>query len=275
MGVKAAYFQNGYLIDVSPRNCSISLYEDRQVAYDADTVIVSDGDVYDPNRPERIAFLRIPNFDPDTGDTVFDLSYILKMRCGMLEDSTFIPCFVSATLKMMEASPIGWGRRDYLTVIQNFYRVGLFPEGDCFEAQYRQHNQEAFCLSVDEIYEAECLSRKYYYEGKWRRYQEFYEVKALLPDIVPDTPRGYMQIRTRKTKRFLEIQASAEAKGYVFDTDIEKHQCRKHATRVAMSYVQEQKGNYQFITQCLCPIYTNGNCNGKDEFGCPCVYPLK
>ena len=59
---KTAFFRNGYLYDLIPRNKSLSLYEDRGAAYDNDTVIVSDGDVYYPEEVSSIANLRIPNF---------------------------------------------------------------------------------------------------------------------------------------------------------------------------------------------------------------------
>ena len=37
----------------------------------------------------------------------------------------------------MQASPLLWRRRDYLQVIRNYYRLGMFESGDEFENMYR------------------------------------------------------------------------------------------------------------------------------------------
>lgn len=274
MTKKIAYFRNGVLFDLSPRNTAVSLYDDRQVAYDADTVIVSDKDIYDPEQPESVTALNIPSFEKKGGGVVFDLSYILKMRCSMVSDAIIIPAFVQKTLEMMVASPIAWRRGDYLRVICNYYANGLFEEGDHFEANYRKSHKALFSDPLDDLQEAEHLSSKYYFEAKWRRYNEYTDVKALLPDMVPATVKGYLQIRTRQTKRFIEIKQAAENQGYVFHLE-PFHYCRKYGVCVTISQEYDHSGRYDVLKSIQCDRYLQGKCKGKDEFGLCCGYPYR
>lgn len=275
MSQKVAYFHKGVLYDLYPRNKAVSLYEDRQVAYDADTVIVSDCDVYDPTAPESITNLHVPVFGHSGEETVFDLSYILKMRCNMVENPALIPAFVSKTLEMMEASPLAWRRGDFLRVICNYYCNGLFEAGDCFEAQYRVTHPHLFSNPLDVLQEAEHLSTKYYFEDKWRRYQEYDDMKALLPDLVPATVKGYLQIRTRQTPRFLEIKEAAEKQGYVFRFIKSCHYCRKHNAFIPYAQKYDHSHRYSTLKSVQCEWYAQGRCNGIDEFGIPCVFPIE
>lgn len=272
--MRAAFFRNGILYHVEPHDNSKSLCDNREVAYDARSVIVSDGDTYDPLQPNSVSNLSVPLFTGDGTEVVFDLSYILKMRCGLVENQNIISVFINKTLELMEASPIVWGRKDYLQVIHNYYRLGLFEVGDAFEAQYRSTHNAIFGFETDEIHEADCLRTKYYYESKWRRYQEYYKLKEMFPEIVPKTPRGYLQIRTRKTKRFFEIVSLAKSAGFIFDEHTDCHYCRKHNTNVLMLYQSELLGNYPITVSCSCPICTLGKCDGYDEFNNPCIYPV-
>lgn len=271
---KTAYFKNGVLYNLSPRNTAISLYDDRQVAYDTDTVIVSDRDVYDPAQPESIEALHVPQFDRDNPNVVFDLSYILKMRCGMITNTSILPAFIEKTLEMMVASPVGWQRGDFLRVICNFYENGLFEEGDLFEIKYRTYHKEIFSYPFEKRQEADHLSTKYYFEDKWRRHNEYAELKSLLPDMLPSTVRGYLQIRTRQTVRFLEIKEAAEKQGYVFYSG-PRHYCRKHGVYVAFDQKYDHSGRYSVLESIQCERYLLGQCNGKDEFDLCCVYPIK
>lgn len=273
MNKKIAYFRNGVLYNVFPRNTSISLYDDRGVAYDADTVIVSDNGVYDPVIPQSINSLRIPCFNRNNENVVFDLSYIIKMRCNMITDPLVLPIFISKTLDLMEASPIEWRRGDYLRVICNFYENGLFVEGDRFEAAYRALHKTLFSNPLDYLQEAEHLSTKYYFEDKWRKYQEYYHIKSLFPDIIPATVKGYLQIRTRQTKRFLQIKELAEKQGFIFHFEKNCHYCRKF--KVLLPYIQEydHTNKYSVLKKIQCIKYVQGQCTGIDEFGLSCVYP--
>jgi len=273
---KAAFFRNGYLYDLIPRNKSLSLYEDRGVAYDKDTVIVSDGAVYDPRNPLSIDNLPIPEYAPINGSlpgVTADLSYILKMRCSQIEDKALLPLFTQTVLYMMAASPIGWGRDDYFQVIRNFHRHGMFAEGDRFESIFRHNNPSMFSNPFDESQEADNLSTKYYWERKWQRHKEHEELLALLPDLVPLTYKGYAQIRSRNTKRFQEIVELAKEKGYQFNPNLDFHFCRRFNKHVNMEYGHDFTGRSPRIIYCECPLHDAGECDGHNEFGLLCIYP--
>lgn len=72
-----AYFKNGVLYDVYPRNKRISLDEDKQTAYDASYYVI-DNIIYNLNDPESIKKITLPEFQETY--TTRDLSYIIKMR---------------------------------------------------------------------------------------------------------------------------------------------------------------------------------------------------
>ena len=163
--MKIAYFKNGMLYDVSPRTAS-NLYEDREIAYKAD-VVVSDGISYDLENQADVANITIPAFSP-TWD-ILELSYIMKIRCGAVNDPALLPIFVSKTLELMQSSGMLWRRRDYLQVIRNFYRCGLFELGDSFESEYRKTHPDIFINVKDVKHEAEHESTKRYFRSKWEK----------------------------------------------------------------------------------------------------------
>lgn len=276
LGRKAAFFRNGVLYDFIPRTGSQSLYDDNGLTYHKDTIIVSDGDIYDPEDPNTIINLRIPKFNSLKGSmpsVTIDLSYILKMRCGQLDNADHIDTFLQTTLYMMDASPIGWLRGDYLQVIQTFYQFGLFREGDYYESNYRINNPSLFSSPFDESQEGKHLIGKYYNETKWRQHHEYEELKRLIPDITPDTYKGYAQIRGRKTKRYVELVKQAELLGYIFSNNLDHHYCRKKNSFVKMEMKYDTSGKSPQLIYCECPYHANGRCDGRNEFDLLCIYP--
>lgn len=161
-----AYFKNGELYDVSPRTPSISLYEDRQVAYDA-TVIVSDGIRYSLLSAEDVKAIPVPNYVSRDISTTFELSYILKLHCGSCNNAIIMPELINKVLELMQASPLLWRRRDYLQVIRNYYRLGMFESGDEFENMYRSKFPSLFSAPEDDAHELEHISTKQYFKKKW------------------------------------------------------------------------------------------------------------
>ncbi len=203
-----AYFdRNGELYDVSPRNNPDNIFEDREIAYQAD-IIVIDNKKYDLSNPDDIHLIPIPHFNARI-PAVLELSNILKIRCGLVEDPNIMPAFVQKVLDLLEASCMLWSQRDILRTICNYYCVGLFDEGDAFEIKFRQNYPELF-TDPNAEYEIEHTKLKAYFKDKWYRYQEYYKLREMFPSIVPATPKGYFQIRTRQTKRYLEIKELAE-----------------------------------------------------------------
>ena len=163
---RIAYYRNGMLYNVYPRDKATSLYENRGVAYKAD-IIVSDGKQYNLSSIKDILSIPIPNF-PRTWD-ILELSYITKIRCGGESNPELIEALVEKTLELMQASNLLWRRKDYLQVIRNFYRLGQFSKGDQFEKFYRSTNRAVFSDPRDESHELEHERTKEYFRKKWEK----------------------------------------------------------------------------------------------------------
>lgn len=163
---RIAYFRNGMLCNVYPRDKAISLYDNRDIAYKAD-IIVSDGEEYDLSSVKDILSIPTPAF-PSTDD-ILELSYIMKIRCGGELNPELIEAFVKKTLELMQASHFLWRRRDYLQVIRNFYRLELFSKGDRFEMIYRLTHRSIFSNPCDKLHELEHKRTKEYFKKKWKK----------------------------------------------------------------------------------------------------------
>lgn len=165
--MKIAYFdEHGMLYDVSPRNKEVPLYDDRDVAYQMDVLILG-GAAFDLSNINQIQNIPIPASIP-TWD-ILELSYIFKIRCGAVENPELIRVFVPKALELMQASSFLWRRRDYLQVIRNFYRLGLFSEGDSFEKTFREEHPDLFSRPEDAEHETDHQRTKAYFKKKWAK----------------------------------------------------------------------------------------------------------
>lgn len=125
-----AYFDNGFLINVSPRAESVSLYNNREVAYNA-TVIYSDGKRYSLLNAKSIQQIPVPEFS-DSQDTVFSLDYVLRMCASNLRNAGNRQLSVQLLQKAVEIMPfsnIAWKEDDYLRLALWLYEDGRIKEG--------------------------------------------------------------------------------------------------------------------------------------------------
>ncbi|MCD8353154.1 MAG: hypothetical protein LUC47_02410 [Clostridiales bacterium] len=265
-----AYFDKGILYDVCPRKHPDSLCEDREIAYQAD-FFVCDGKTFNLRSEKDIAALPVVAV-PLLGNVTFNISYIMKIRCGGVDDKRLVPCFVEKTLDMMAAAGY-WGWGDYLQVIRNYYRVGLNEQGNIFEAKYRREHLMSFTYSGDDEAEGEHLCTKYYFENQNRKFEEYKALKTAFPDLVPDTPRGYYQIRTRKTKRFLQIQSQANDYGIEINCDKNVHFCEKEqkVVHILTQYSVPDSYGYRKLLSCRC-LDCSEWCQGVNSQGLACCY---
>lgn len=126
-----AFFKNGILYDISPRNYDVSLYEDIQIAHDA-RYIVSDSVKYDLCSAEDIRSLKIPQYDKlhripsHTGD----LAYILKMRVPSVHHPELAVPLAYKVVNLMTASSLGWGKKDYFRIVAHLWEIGATEYGD-------------------------------------------------------------------------------------------------------------------------------------------------
>lgn len=128
---KIAYFKNGFLYDVNPRNTAISLYEDRDIAYNA-KIIVSDGITYNLENEQSIKKIKIPSFS-NSYDTTSSLDYILRMCASNLRNEGKNELSILVLKKAIEIMPFSnlmWSQKDYLRIVSWLYEDGRFDEGD-------------------------------------------------------------------------------------------------------------------------------------------------
>ena len=135
---------------------------DRNAAYKADRITIN-GFPFDLHSNEDIRRIPIPDFCANW-DVTNNLAYIMKIRCGSAEKDV-IPDMIEKTIQLMLASRICWRMGDYLQVIRNFYRTGLFDEGDMYESVFRSKHPEVFADLAAMKYEKEHESTK----GYWRK----------------------------------------------------------------------------------------------------------
>lgn len=126
-----AYFKNGILYNVMPRNKMVSLYEDRQTAYNA-RYIVSDGVKYDLENPLDINAIAIPQYKTVGGisNPIFNLDYILKMRLGTETRPALAVPLAYKVAGLMKASEIGWDKKDYYRLPIQLWSIGEIWYGD-------------------------------------------------------------------------------------------------------------------------------------------------
>lgn len=135
-----AYYSHGALYNVNPRNPSISLDEDRQIAYSAQHII-SDGIQYDLENPESIKQIKIPNFKQSASMPYVtrDLSYILKMQANSEPRPWLAVPLVYKAANLMLASPINWGKKDYYQIIKHLWMIGEMKYGDYLLEELKKH----------------------------------------------------------------------------------------------------------------------------------------
>lgn len=126
-----AYFRNGELYDVFPRNHEISLDEDRQTAYSA-RFIVSDDIKYDLENPESIKSIKIPNFKSTSGMPYItrNMAYIIKMAASAEHRPHIAVPLVYKAANLMMACDIAWGKDEYYRIIKQLWLIGEIKYGD-------------------------------------------------------------------------------------------------------------------------------------------------
>lgn len=127
-----AYFENGVLVNVNPRNKAISLYDDRQIAYEAQ-YIISNGVKYDLENAQSISNIPIPKYNKVSDsipNTTFDLAYILKIHLEKEERPNLAVPLAYKSANIMMESPIGWRKKDYYQLVVQLWSIGEFTYGD-------------------------------------------------------------------------------------------------------------------------------------------------
>ena len=129
-----AYYRNGKLYDVNPRDNTIPLYEDRQTVYDARYIILN-GVKYDLENAEDIIQLNEQNYYKirdmqNTPPVVYDLAYLLKMRAGSEFRPDIAVALAYKAANLMIISPIEYSKDDYYRLVHQLWLIGEIEYGD-------------------------------------------------------------------------------------------------------------------------------------------------
>ncbi len=138
-----AYFKNGILFNVKPRNKQLSLYEDRQTAYHA-RYIISDGIKYDLENSEDIKAIHIPKYLHNRGisSPVMNLDYIIKMRLECESRPTLAVPLAYKVANLMIASNIGWNKKDFYRLVIQLWSVGEINYADYLLKELKKYVPE-------------------------------------------------------------------------------------------------------------------------------------
>ena len=147
-----AYFKNGVLVSVFPRNSALSLYDDRDTAYNAEN-IVSDGCKYDLMDAISVSSIPCPQFGSNDGSVTLSMDYILRMCAGNIRNNGYNEQSILVLWKAVQLMPhsgIGWSEKDYLRLAAWLYEDGRIAEGDKVR-QYILSNKNIQSGSIQSI----------------------------------------------------------------------------------------------------------------------------
>lgn len=138
-----AWYEHGFLVNVSPRNESISLDEDRDVAYHARFIIL-DGKKYDLYNPLDIISIAIPDEEARSNGNDYvgihigiqmpyvtrELAYHLQMRVKTTFSRELAIPLAYKAVNLMLASKIAYGYDMYERQIEQLYAVDALKYAD-------------------------------------------------------------------------------------------------------------------------------------------------
>ena len=244
------YFRNGELYNVKPRDTSISLYDNRDVAYNA-RYIISDNIKYDLNSPDSINSMKIPTFNKRRGmqSPTSDLSYIMRMKANSENRPEVAVPMVYKAANLMMASPISWEKKDYYQIIKHLWLIGEIDYADNLVSELNKRlpfmtdpewgvnaqisYQIALSKSIhSEITQSERKSweewrkktiekdkenAQYYDKNHWvKEYKSHYEYQKIVDimgDKAPKSYSGYKRMKNNNTANYQKILKIAKDNG--------------------------------------------------------------
>lgn len=153
MDSNIAYFKKGILVDVYPRTPSISLYDDREIAYHAITII-SDSRKYNLLDPRSVASIPCPHFATNDGSVTLSLDYILRMCASYIRNSGYNEQSILVLWKAVQLMPhsgVGWLENDYLRLSVWLYEDGRIAEGDRVQQYVRNDKAIQFEANTQNV----------------------------------------------------------------------------------------------------------------------------
>lgn len=210
--INTAYYRNGFLYNVYPRNESLSLDEDRDKAYFARYVVLN-GKKYDLCSPKDVIEIKIPNFKKNTGAFSYptrNLAYIMKIRAQKIYQKELAIPTVFTTVNLMMVSNIGWQAKDYNRLISQLERLEEYKYASILREGINNYTGLLINNSTG------------YYDHIWndeetRRYAqrviEFEWIEDNLPDIAPKSLNGYSRMKHANSKNYVMLKNRAKELG--------------------------------------------------------------
>lgn len=221
-----ACFENGFLYNVFPRNHSISLYDDRDVAYNA-KILVSDGKRYNLWEKDDIFSIPIPRFS-DSQETTFSLDYILRMIASSFRnnhENYLSICLLLQATKLMPHSNIFWKEEDYFRIVEWMYKDGQISDGDALRKYIKtdkliqsKTQMPAISRTADgcNYYEqgAELRQKRLSdYNLYLDRLREYHLCCLKIPHLMPKSYTAYCRSKWENAESFQKIVAAAKREG--------------------------------------------------------------
>ena len=230
-----AYYNDGLLIDVSPRNPEVPLYDDRGIAYDARYIVIN-GRSYDLYNSAEI--LSIPMFEQiDRGpekvaleitedygileepvtirfleprSPTLDLDYHIQMRIkGSFSPELTVPLiYFYSNLRINMFMLLGWDEPLSFDM-RLLYQLLAVKE----DAHYH-YLVEEFNKRNIELYSKDLMSIEFYRE-LGEKNMEYEWIRRNIPDYSPKTIGAYTTMKNKKTKRYMKIKEEALRLGRV------------------------------------------------------------
>ncbi len=208
----AAFFKNGALYNVYPRNSAVGLDEDRGKAYNA-RFIVSDGVKYDLEDAESIKQIKIPIFSRINGMPYVtrDMGYLLRMcAANELRTELTVPLVYKAVSLMM-ASPIEFQKNDYFRIIAHLWTLGEIEYGDYILEEVSERIPGIMLRKLpnekEDYYKRQNWINKYYAALEYR------EMIKIFPDKAPKSLEGYIRMKNNNSNNYQKLVKLATENG--------------------------------------------------------------
>lgn len=207
-----AFFKNGVLYDVSPRNKRVSLDEDKGKAYNA-RFIVSDGVKYDLENIESIKQIKIPQFNNRNmvPYTTRDMGYLLRMcAANELRTELTVPLVYKA-VSIMIASPIEFQKNDYFRIIAHLWTLGEIEYGDHLLEEVNKRIPSIMLRKLPD--EKESYYNRRNWINKYYAALEYREMIKVFPDRAPKSLDGYIRMKNNNSANYQKLVKLATENG--------------------------------------------------------------
>lgn len=216
----AFYDDFGFLTEVYPFNDNKSLYDQHDIANEADYFVFFDK-IYDISNAEEIKSIPRPYYK-GTDTPVFNIEYHLRMHRGRTNDQELETVLSLKTIELMKTRKLFYGFKDYLVMITNIMKVGNFNIADdvyldvtnFLRSEYKRRNIDFDDIINKTNYKNEDYQYlKQLFQKRWKQMQEYNMILDKLPELAPKSYSGYARMKTMNTQNYQKIVYKMKEKG--------------------------------------------------------------